>query len=532
MYPSLVRCGLCGWAVFADWGSEEGDAVSEPQWEGQFRARRHGIIFHDACWSLLEAALEPGPVPLQRLFDVCSSLPVPQNCRTPTWGHDFGRAVVVDETNHFPWEDRYEVSESTLAKPHPAFGTNPYQQPPASTQHPSPPTLALDSIAVLLPTADVLRARLASRAFWPIFDSQQFWASRFRGPLPAADRDWRWLYRRTTDNYLGPGLRNRRRIWALVQMVVYILALVWNESSPSLTGTRPLDPALSDTGYRVEVNGLLLSPSRPDDHQFRNGCRVFRNLSIAVPSPLAQLSVYTFAFGDGKYVTGMSLITADRDNACLGYSSRSVNSIDLTQLWGFRVAMGSRGLQALQCITEPADQNSSWFKSLDDVPRSERLVLTDSVVGLELGLDACKIASLALDTQSPPSQLCSGLRDSAVWYPSIPPQELCLNEESFLPRDWPAGKYLRHLTGIQAASCGSILRIHFSFDTEVPWEHQYFGRVKTEEEDEHHTDFPIDGPGGERIETIKMRHYYHSAEVDDVGISAIGVITEEKREDD
>jgi hypothetical protein len=109
-----------------------------------------------------------------------------------------------------------------------------------------------------------------------------------------------------------------------------------------------------------------------------------------------------------------------------------------------------------------------------------------------------------------------------VWYPTIPPSNLDLNEDSFLPRDFfavgykplfwsrfggPGGEYLRHLTGISAVSCASILRIHFSFDVEVPGEHRCFGRLKFREEYEDSTEFQIDGPGGERIETIKIRYY-------------------------
>ncbi|KAK4150722.1 hypothetical protein C8A00DRAFT_45939 [Chaetomidium leptoderma] len=551
------------------------DAGFEPSDDNGFAALpqrdfrgRHGIVFHDACWSLLEAALKPASVSLQRLFDVCSSLPVPRKCRAPTWGHDFGGAVVVDKTVHFPWEDRYEVPEST--KPDPVFSKNPYQvpgvdrllaedpqQPPAATQPARPPRdLALDcfavlpgelctAIAMLLPTADVLRARLASRAFWPVFYSQQFWASRFTPPPPAANRswlfetrhvqsprDWRWLYRRTNDVYLSPGLRNRRRIWGLIEQIVDILALVWNELPPSLPEIWSLDSSLRAMEYCVEVNGLLWSPTEPGDHRFHNGCRLSRTQSIAIPDALAYLSVYTVAFGDGRYVVGMSFVTVAGDSIRLGYSSRSEHLIELTQIWGFRLAMGSRGLQALQCITGPADSESPWLGSPDDVPRTERLVLTARVVGLEVGFDGCKMVRLAVRTRSPPSRHCGGLRDLAVWYPTIPPQNLCLNETSFLPRDFytvgykplfwchfggPGGKYLRHLTAISAVSCLGILRIYFSFDIEVPWEYRSFGRLKLEEEYEDSTDFSIDGPGGERIETIKM---------------PMGVITEEVGEGD
>src|SRR5690349_23528875 len=36
---------------------------------------RHGYVLHDACWNLLEKACEPCNVPLERLYEVCSSVP-------------------------------------------------------------------------------------------------------------------------------------------------------------------------------------------------------------------------------------------------------------------------------------------------------------------------------------------------------------------------------------------------------------------------------------------------------------------------
>lgn len=107
------------------------------------------------------------------------------------------------------------------------------------------------AVAVHLPTPDALNARLASRSFWPVFSSQQFWASRFRGSsdrswfFEARDlndvRDWRWLYHRTTDGRIGPGLRNRKRIWGLIQDLAVILDLHWNGLPSELPSpwTRP-----------------------------------------------------------------------------------------------------------------------------------------------------------------------------------------------------------------------------------------------------------------------------------------------------
>ncbi|KAL2145256.1 hypothetical protein VTI28DRAFT_7624 [Corynascus sepedonium] len=171
--------------------------------------------------------------------------------------------------------------------------------------------------------------------------------------------------------------------------MVDILALVWNELPPSFSEIWSLDSALRATDYCVEVNGHLWTPTESGDHRFHNGCRLLRTQSIAIPDALKHLLVYTATFGDGQYIVGMSLVTVAGESILLGYSSCSQKLIELTEIWGFRVAIESRGLQALQCITGPAGSESSWLGFLDDVPRTDRLVLTDRVVGLEVGFDVC-----------------------------------------------------------------------------------------------------------------------------------------------
>lgn len=145
------------------------------------------------------------------------------------------------------------------------------------------------------------------------------------------------------------------------------------------------------------------------------------------------------------------------------------------------------------------------------------------------------MVSIAVHMRSPPSPESlnhrSGLRGSGVWYPTVPPRSLCLNEASFPPLDsyvevgyrplfWchfggPGGSYLPHLTGISVSKSSTffsgLLRIEFHFDEEVPDEHRSFGRLK-DERHEDVIDFSIDGPGGERIATIEMRHQYPDAE--------------------
>lgn len=68
--------------------------------------KRHGFIFHEACWSLLEKTYHPQAVPYSRLYEVCKSMPLAFRGATISWGHDFGGLVRQNNENHYPWEDR------------------------------------------------------------------------------------------------------------------------------------------------------------------------------------------------------------------------------------------------------------------------------------------------------------------------------------------------------------------------------------------------------------------------------------------
>jgi hypothetical protein len=140
------------------------------------------------------------------------------------------------------------------------------------------------------------------------------------------------------------------------------------------------------------------------------------------------------------------------------------------------------------------------------------------------------MVQLTLLREPPPSaadasQPASNLRNSAVWYPDVPTPTLCLNDEAFpsgktfqseyKPLFWchfggPGGRNLAHLTNIAVTRSDDLRGIDFSFDTEVPREHRSFGRRKKSFWET--TDFPIDGPGGERISSIEMRHQFLEAQ--------------------
>ena len=119
------------------------------------------------------------------------------------------------------------------------------------------------------------------------------------------------------------------------------------------------------------------------------------------------------------------------------------------------------------------------------------------------------------------------LRDSALWYPEIPPINLHLNDDYFTARGssttrfqplcWTmfggsGGIYLRHLTGISVTCRGPLRGIEFHYNIEnVPVDCRKLGRYKSSEYDKVMR-FPIDGPGGEVIHAIKVYLRYYVGE--------------------
>jgi hypothetical protein len=118
---------------------------------------------------------------------------------------------------------------------------------------------------------------------------------------------------------------------------------------------------------------------------------------------------------------------------------------------------------------------------------------------------------------------CKSLRDTALWYPKIPEPSLYLNDDYFTGEDpsaagyrplcWtlfggPGGIYLQYLTEISVTTLGCLCGIEFHYNTEeVPTEWRKLGRRKFTEYAQVMR-FPIDGPGGEIIETVEVNLEY------------------------
>lgn len=363
---------------------------------------RHGFPFHEACWSLLEKALCPKPVPQQHLYEVCCSLPFSRRLGCLTWGHYFGGLVSADD-NHYIWDDLYVARQLTFAK------MDPYVVPEIpSLCCEAPLSLDISTVALKipdmftqlpleiiilisqhLPTGDYLNARLASPSFHPVFYVQRFWASKF---LPGGDRswvfetwdwespcDWRWLYRRTAN--VSSGMRNRKRVWRLAEDLKRILLLQWRE---------PIQNFVADDASNnwLEAAGdLLPATMRRQYHGFNRGCLQFHEKRVHIPpDQLSQLAFSLIRSGAITFITGIRFISIEGGDIQLGYISDEEHVLNMTSLKGFNLAVGSRGIQGIQCIIDD-DRQTQWIGCPDEAPKTKHVRFGGPVTDIKAGFD-------------------------------------------------------------------------------------------------------------------------------------------------
>ena len=539
--------------------SDEVPVMREPSFNG-----RHGFVLHDACWLLLKAALEPQSVPIWRLYKVCESLPFPVYWDGVCWEHDYGGLAFLDEQGHYPWEDR--LHETTYLDVHRIAEANPYDVPdivqlivmpadsppnPASSRYHSDcfnvlPWEILEAIAVNLLTYDALNLRLASRSFSRLLTSQPFWASRF---APGGERDfvfemrkgmkgkdWRHLYRHTSYSRSSPGLLNRIRIWHLIRLIEKQLRLCLDDKQ------RGVSEDVNSTGLRWHrVRGDVrqeLGAGRCTS--FNEGCRVFGKACLFIPKALSKIAFSIIRSGEADYVVGMRLSSFEEEDRQLGYKGNET-VFDVTALRGFAVAVGPRGIRAIQVICDDGTR-SSWFGRPESSQITERLVRTERIVALEVEFDVSssapslirrtctncfllqgyKLVSLSVaEATKPleklPEERKSSLRDDALWYPNVPGVGLCLNEASFTgeppsapgyrPLVWilfggPKGIWLRHLTQVSVRCNANLYDIEFHYDTDwLPGTEMKLGRRHLVSNPEP-LRFNVDGRGGEIITAL------------------------------
>lgn len=368
---------------------------------------RHGFVIHDACWRVLQKSVEPNTIPLGRFFRICSSLTFPLRGIGVSWGHDYGGLSKIDTKDHYPWEDRlvdqYNESESYQYAKY-----NPYDVPEVfellnmSSQEKQNYELCVtgtdcfsvlpweirEAIAIILPTGDFLNLLWSSKSFLPLLTSQTFWASRFQTgndrdfvfeARHKRPKDWITLYRMTSRAHSRPGLKNRRRIWGLIRAIVKVLYLQLDQSMECQPPIQNPEPRWT---VAADVRGDEVS-----NYSFNEGCRLLQKQSTSIPADLVRIIFSTIGDGDIEYLAGMRFVSHNGTEIHLGYTiNGKEDSLDITALRGFILAMGSRGIQGLQVVNSDG-KVSKWFGCPKSSPVTERLVGTCPVAAVVIGLD-------------------------------------------------------------------------------------------------------------------------------------------------
>lgn len=301
-----------------------------------------------------------------------------------------------------PNSDPYEIPEVGNLL------TEDCQLPPVS---PIPNTLFTGDVFAILPeeirtavaeylvTSDVYNLRAASRSFWHVFYSQQFWKSRFTFLHPdrswlfeALDdnqiRDWRYLYRRTSNLSSYPALQNRKRIWPLAIRILDILSLDDSQQLEKHDLAADSHTNLHDTENfkSIEVAGLIFSDPIPS--RLRQGCRVMHRQQLSLPKPV-KLDCIAFSFvylGNTTYISGLRFESSNFSKQ-IGYRSPIEHSLTLvSHLRGWRIAVGARGIQAIQCVLTDTEAESPWFGSFQDACITDRLA-DCAIQTVDFGLD-------------------------------------------------------------------------------------------------------------------------------------------------
>ncbi|KAK2805761.1 hypothetical protein FQN50_006037 [Emmonsiellopsis sp. PD_5] len=499
---------------------------------------RHGFVLHDSCWHLLRKFFEPDDVPIERLLSICKSLPFPIRGIGVYWGHNYGGLINFDEENHYLWEDSltevYNSSETHATQ-------NPYDideiaglLTSTKSSNPTPeispmtpendcfaklPWELLEAISINLLVPDVLSLVRASKSFRPILTSQTFWASRFE---PGRDRDfvfekrnskeardWKALYQLTSRASSQPGLKNRRRIWELIRASAPSLRSNLDEKMES----SGLNIGISDSEWYEAAGEVQPEEIRDRPAVFYSGCMLFQKQKAIIPYGLSRIAFST----RGNCVTGIRLISKDTDVA-FGYINRGDESfLEVVSICGLVLAIGSQGVQAVRVLDNSGDA-SRWYGNPKDAPVTERLTGFEAITALGVGIDGYKIISIAVAGQRK-SSFDKSLRTTALWYPSVPNQDMYLNDESFTGENplntvyqplilihfgGSKGIYLQSITAISVTRLGNICCIEFEYNTEdIPKDIRKLGRRKLTEFS-HVTRFPIDGPAGEFINAIAV----------------------------
>ncbi|KAM3482561.1 hypothetical protein MY8738_003910 [Beauveria namnaoensis] len=518
--------------------SESDDEIHVPVMCQEAIDGLHGFVLHSACWNLLSKACKPVGPSLERLLSICESLPFPLWNNGVSWGHDYEGLFELNTYGMYPWMEHFSLSFATTVErasiSDPNGGSVLRMMLPTATPHFTTMTrpLAKDAdpffrvpweicemILGNVQTRDALNLRLASRSFLPLFSSLSFWLSRFepdgeRGFIFEVDEGrGNWgvdallkIHHSSKRSLATLAIVNRQRTWNLARRLASLI------ETPNMSNNSS-EQTFHWWGW-IEITGSehIIDPALPWE-KFRAGCRSTTRTVVNVPPDITKIGITIVNAGVWNYVTGIRLIGRDGNEHAAGYVSKDKDVLcHLSQLHGLRVAMGPGGVRALQVVAE-GQQVSKWIGNIEGVPQSDRLVVGAPITSLSVTLDGYKVTGLSVDSSQ--AQPMTSIRRIALWYPSVPPYYLLLNQNSFTyqgplsagyqPLSWiqfggEAGKSLKHVQGLLVRFSYSLFGLQFIYNESHGTRYsEVLGRCT-----ERDTFFSIDGAGGERIDLIHV----------------------------
>ncbi|KAJ6025001.1 hypothetical protein N7540_005798 [Penicillium herquei] len=401
-----------------------------------YKNRRNGPLrdvyaTHDACWSLLQEAVKPNEISAQRFVDICESLPLAA-LFCPFWGHTFGGIFDFDPNSGYPWERQLEgnlsKSEASLHVMEDPGSVPKIHEILAKTAHKSSDAMSVqpmvhtkvesedcfsilpweirEMIAINLPTSDALNLRQFSRSFYPLLGSPAFWASRFelggdraflfeKRNVPEP-RDWLSMYRKTTYSQSPPGLKNRRRIWGLLESIVPLLNLSSAGGHENESMNVPGHETADESAFILAEANILTKSQRDDSgvtaavvsstkyFQYQ-GCRVFHKQHTSLPQDLTSLAFSFITLADSGYLCGIRITSRNRRCIQLGYHSDDTVIFKVQKkLRGFILAIHAQGVRAIQILD--GNEKSKWFGFPKETPVTERLAV-DNIEEVQVGID-------------------------------------------------------------------------------------------------------------------------------------------------
>jgi hypothetical protein len=200
------------------------------------------------------------------------------------------------------------------------------------------------------------------------------------------------LYRLTGHNQSPPGLKNRKRIWTLIEYIVQLINLRSSDDdelaiplnnlpdNESTTVMATADIQRSDAPFFphsvVQVRGPI-----------KEGCQALWTRCASVPADLTAICVSFFGLEDHGYISGLCFESKSGADSQLGYYSKdSMVRFKVNHLNGFVLAIDSRGIRALQVVDGNGDR-SRWAGVPKRAPVTERLHAIDSTEPIRVSID-------------------------------------------------------------------------------------------------------------------------------------------------